>query len=275
MKRLFFLTLVGLVTSLPSTIHSEQCDCITYDWLATVAKNTPYTDHIFHFRHLFNTMKVRGFLELGCGFSTKYFIDNAKQVTSIEFMSPTSGAFLFNEAKRLFKECKNWTGLAYNQDLKDDKFNLACSYHYVTHKDYSLVDASYLDALSSFMKAQLRTIRQEGSEIDVAFVDPAISLRGDLVNILLDNKIPVVVAHDTSNDQETMSDECLYGWNKVKVPQDYEKIYVSLGEGTTFWISKSLPNLIESMQKYRDLLLDQAQQKCLKVEDLTSLADQK
>ena len=39
----------------------------------------------------------------------------------------------------------------------------------------------------------------------------------------------------------------LYGWNKVETPPNYIKIYIPFGQGTTFWISDKLPNVIASM----------------------------
>jgi len=275
MKKIFTTAALGLVALTSPLPSAEQCDCVTYDWLATASKNTSYTDHIFHFRHLFNSMKVRGFLECGTGLSTKYFMDNAKKVTSIEFMTPSTGDFLYKESVRLFKACPNWSNLTYNADLKDECFNNACSYHYATHKDYALIDSKYIGNLETFIKNQIETARQEGNEIDVAFVDPVVALRGDMVNILLDNKVPVVVAHDTANDINGEMNEGLYEWFKVKVPADYEKVYISWGQGTTFWISKSLPEVIASMQKYRDSLMDRSTKGCLKIEEVKDIADQK
>ena len=117
-----------LSLALIAEAYCGKSDFITYEWLIDTAQKTGYTDHIPHFRRLFNTLKVRGFLECGCGFSTKYFMDNCDEVTSIEFMTKGTSDIWFNECLRLYSDCSNWVPLAYNADLKNDSFDNACGY---------------------------------------------------------------------------------------------------------------------------------------------------
>lgn len=273
-KKIIPITAIGMA-AFSAPVYSDQSDFITCDWLMMCSKNTMYTDHVPHFRHLFNTIKVNGFLECGCGFSTKYFIDNAQKVISIEFMTPGTGDFLYNEAKRLFSASPNWTSTIYNADLKNESFNNACAYQYITHKDYALIDSHYVSDLEKYLKTQLETARQDGHAIDVAFVDPSVCVRGDMVKIFLENKVPIIVAHDTATDSASETTEGLYEWFKVKTPSDYEKISLPFGQGTTFWISKNLSEVIDSMQKYRDRLFERGIKGALKIEELKEIADQK
>jgi hypothetical protein len=239
-------------------VFGDESDFITYEWLLECGKNTSYTDHISHFRRLFNTMKVRGFLECGCGFSTKYFIDNCDKVISIEFMTPGTGDAWFKDCLRLYKDCKNWVPLAYNADHRDISFNNACGYACAEHKDYSLIDPSYLSRLDLYFKNQIAIARQEGKDIDVAFVDAGVYTRGDMVKVLLANKVPIVIAHDTIFDYGSEVNEGLYAWFVVRTPDDYEKIYIPFGEGTTFWIRKNLPHVIKSITDYRNMIPEHA-----------------
>ena len=235
-----------------STLLGSESDFVTYDWLIDCAKKTGYTDHIPHFRRLFNTIPVRGLLECGCGYSTNYFLDHCQKVISIEFMTPGTGDLWFNECLRLYKDRSHWVPLAYNTDHSDVSFNNACAYACSHHRDYSLIDPSYLDSLHLYFKRQIDISRREGKNIDVAFVDPGVYTRGDMVRVLLECKVPVVMAHDTACDVGNGVDEGFYIWFAVKTPEDYKKIYIPFGQGTTFWIHKSLPQVIQSISAYRD-----------------------
>ena len=69
MYRKIICSLSVSILTLSSMAFSHESDFITYDWLIDCARKTSYTDHIPHFRRLFNKMKVRGLLECGCGYS--------------------------------------------------------------------------------------------------------------------------------------------------------------------------------------------------------------
>ncbi len=216
-------------------INDINVDDITFDWLIELGNATGYTDHIPHFKRLFNTIKVRGFLECGCGYSTKFFMDHCEKVTSVEFLSPGVSDVWFKECLQLYKNCLNWNPIAYNENHADISFNDACTYQCLSHKDYALIDPRYLDSLRSFFKDQLDIARKENKDIDVAFVDPGVYVRGDMVKLLLELEVPIVMAHDTVTEFISTSDDDLYGWTKVKTPSTYEKIYIPFCKGTTFF----------------------------------------
>jgi hypothetical protein len=267
MQKLFLLALVATInlnSSQPSDSASCLCNSINYDWLIQCAKGTSYTDHIPHFRRLFNTMKVRTFLECGCGFSTKYFLDNCDHVVSVEFMNPGTDDQWYQKCANLYQNCvTNWTPILYNKDLKDESFNQACAYACSAHKDYSLIDSSYLTTLDLFFKAEIDHARKIGSEIDVAFVDAGVYTRGDMVKLLLKSQVPIVVAHDTACDLSSDVDEGFYVWFVVKTPPEYEKIYIPFGQGTTFWIHKKLPHVIESILNYKKMIMQAETFECI------------
>lgn len=265
------MCVVCLCLSMITAAHAKECDFITYDWLISTAKTTSYTDHIPHFRRLFNSMKVRTFIECGCGYSTKYFMDHSNKVISIEFMTTGTGDIWFKECIKLYKDCTNWLPLAY---YASDTFSKACGYQNSIHKDYALIDPRYLNELNEYFKVYLRAAELENNDVDVAFVDPGIYIRGDMVKLFLYHKVPVVVAHDTASDVGSDVDVGLYGWFKVKTPYDYEKIYIPFGQGTTFWINKSFPEVIQSMKRYRDRIIALSEQGGLLYENLKAIADE-
>ncbi|MBS0627733.1 MAG: hypothetical protein JSS09_05935 [Verrucomicrobia bacterium] len=200
-------------------------------------------------------------------------MDNCERVVSIEFMNPGTSDLWFKECLKLYKDCTNWIPLAYNADLKDTSFNEACAYACSVHKDYALIDPSYLDSLDQYFKNQIARASQEGQDIDVAFVDAGVYTRGDMVKVLLANNIPIVVAHDTACDYGSDVDEGYYAWFTVKTPTDYEKIYIPFGQGTTFWISKNLPDVIESILAYRNMMTQELNGSRDWAESLTTFAD--
>lgn len=254
--------------------NGYQSDFVTYDWLGEEATLSGYTDHIPHWRRLFNTIKVRGMLECGCGYSTAYFMDNADKVISIEYITPGYGDQWYQVCVSLYADRANWIPMTYNANYRSNSFNNATAYQCSTHKDYSLIDGTYLNELDRHFKEQIKSAQDNGYPIDVAFVDPGVYVRGDMVKLLMANNVPVVVAHDTTSDYGTKDPENLYGWNKVITPANYVKIYIPYGQGTTFWINEKLPSVIASILAYRDVLIQKMDNGSnISWEDLTSIAD--
>lgn len=271
-KRFFIILLTSFI--LNSSSQAFEQDFITYEWLCDLGTRTGYTDHIPHWRRLFNTMKVRGFLECGLGYSTSYFLKNADKVISIEYITPDCGDKWYKECLNLFKDHENWIPLLYNAELRSNSFNNACAYQCYMHQDYALIDSIYIKELVQHFKSLIKKAEEENYEIDVAFVDPGIYIRGDMVNLLLDLQIPIVVSHHTEMDNGTEKGN-LYGWNKVKTPENYVKIYIPFGKGTTFWISNQLPNVITSIQAYRDSILHIIDLKgIVDIHDMKEIADE-
>jgi hypothetical protein len=240
---------------LSTLIYAHQADFITYEWLVEQGTQNAYTDHIVHFRKLFSLIKPKGLLECGCGYSTKYFLDNCEKVTSIEFFNTGNDDHWFNQCLKLYQDYDNWRPLGYNQDRKDVHFNNACAWACSAHKDYAVIDPTYLYTLDRYFKNQLKMAQLEGAPIDVAFVDPGVYIRGDMVKLFLLNQVPVVVAHDTACDMGENVDEGIYVWFVAKTPPEYEKIALPYGCGTTFWIHEKLPHVIEAMKAYRAALI--------------------
>jgi len=267
--KLFFSLLI-----LTNYTYGAQSDYITYEWLIEIGATTNYTDHIPHWRRLFNTTKVRGLLECGCGFSTKYLLDNAEKVVSIEYVTPGYGDMWYRECLNLYADQTNWIPMLYNEEFRSNSFNNATAYQCAMHKDYALIDAAYLRELFQHFKSVINQAAAEGYPIDVAFVDPGLYVRGDLVKLLLAHKIPIIIAHDTASDNGNEESTNLYGWNKVYTPENYVKIYIPYGQGTTFWISNQLPDVIASIQDYRnDILLSREQGIEITYQELTKFAD--
>lgn len=236
--------------------YASSTDYMTYDWMVDLAADTGISDHVPHWRRLFNTMKVRGFLECGCGYSTAYFMDNAEKVVSVEYINPGYGDRHYREFRLMFADRTNWVPMLYNAELRSNSFNNACAYQCSMHQDYALIDASYVKELFQHYKEIIKKAEAENYPIDAAFVAPnGIFLRGDMVKLLLAHKIPIVAAHHTNCDAGSDENTNLYGWNKVVTPDNYDKIYIPFGQGTTFWISDQLPHVIDSLKKYRDTIL--------------------
>ncbi len=224
---------------------------ITYQSLAEFARDYSYTDHILHFRHLFDNLKVEGFLEWGCGYSTKIFLENSKHVISVELITSDSEnqTEWMNQCVKLFGEQPNWTPVL---EVCTQKMHAACVYQSSKHRDYALIDPGYVEELDAYIKNILAQ-----REITISLVDAGVYIRGDLVELSLQNKIPIVIAHDTANSfpdypdlTERVVDKGLYGWFKVRKHDDYEKIFVDHGCGTTFWIRKDYPLVIAAMNQY-------------------------
>jgi len=273
---MFRKTTVLIFSFLAMTLSATgyQSDFVTYDWLGQQAVLTSYTDHIPHWRRLFNTMKVRGFLECGCGYSTVYFMDNADKVVSVEYITPGYGDDWYQVCVSLYADRPNWIPMTYNANYRSNSFNNACAYQCSTHQDYGLIDQTYLNELDRHFKEEIKKGNDNGYPIDVAFVDPGVYVRGDLVKVLLANNVPIVAAHDTASDYGTKEIENLYGWNKVATPPNYVKIYIPYGQGTTFWINEKQPAVIASMLAYRDAILQMMDNGgALGWQDITGIAD--
>lgn len=236
-------------------LQAEQFDVpITYEWLHTQSPTMSQADYLPHLRRLFHTMEVRGFLECGYSFSTRYFLENSERVFSIEFLAPSVKTDYFPLCLQLALPCKHWVPLQYNVGYSDIGFNRACDYQKNTHKDYALVSSKYLERLAQYFQKCLMDAKNEGTPIDVAFVDSNAPLRGDMVNLLLANNVPVVVAHDTGCESDLFAQTNPWGWAKVQTPANYERVDICQNNGTTFWIRKDQAFTLSSIKIYKDSL---------------------
>lgn len=263
MKKALFSTLY-LAFSINSVVADSNTQInnaeeITYDWLVNAGTRFGYTDHIPHFKKLFNAFNVRTFFEFGVGFSTKYFLDCCDKVISVEFVTPGYGPEWLKSCLSLYQDYSNWVPIVYftgyQEDVKwapykyigSDSVYTAASYQCATHKNYAVIDDFYLKELEAFISRLAKS-----NNIDVAFVDAGIYLRGDMVQLLFD-KVPVIVAHDTAVRSAGIVDD-VYGYSRIKTPDNYEEIYIPVGQGTTIWIVKkdSFQGLTEAMKKYAE-----------------------
>lgn len=233
---------------MPEALTADQ---LTYEWLSNNGQT--YTDHIQHFRKMFAACDIpmRCFLEWGCGLSTKIFLDNSEHVVSVEFVETDSkvASGWFRRCQELFAAVTNWTAIL---EISSRAVWKANAYQTSQHRDYALIDPSYLHELDAYIKRL-----QQQHDLTVSFVDSGIYIRGDLVELSLQNKIPIVVAHDTQNAYTDATCTELsytgvnqYGWFKVKPHEDYERIFVPKGAGTTFWVRRDLPRLIAALTQY-------------------------
>jgi hypothetical protein len=259
MKQIFavFCIIFSSLFSKAVALDFPQIEEITYEWLIEEGKRSGYTDHIRHFHELFKHFKIKNFLEFGLGFSTKFFLDHCQKVISIEFVTEGYGPDWMKACLRGYTELSHWVPIAYFSSFPGDtswapyKFlgseqvHKAASYQCSSHKNYALLNDAYLDELDTMLINLIKC-----HQIQCAFVDASIYLRGDLVSLLF-HKVPIIVAHDTRCRQLNMEGD-VYGYSRIITPSDYEEIAIAEGQGTTFWIQKqpSLEALIQTMQDY-------------------------
>ncbi len=228
---------------------------ITYESLFDLGRRISYTDHILHFKCLFENLDrpLTGALEWGCGYSTAIFLDACRRVRSVEMVMYDNGLDdeWFRACLELFRTRPNWHP---QLEALTARCRGANAYQSSQHRDYALIDPEYVEELRTRVRHHILM-----GEAELSFVDSGVYLRGDLAELSLQEGLPVVVAHDTANSYpdypsliERDTDVNQYGWFKIGKHQDYAKIFVDHGCGTTFWIRKDFPKAIEAMQHYVD-----------------------
>jgi hypothetical protein len=249
--------LFSSLTTLSAEEWITDAEQITENFLTKTSSSPHYTEHLTHLKRVFRKVPINTFLEFGLGFSTKYFMDHTKKVISVEFVTPGTGPEWMKYCLDLYRNCKNWTPIAYfsgqgletdwapNKYMGVDSVYGAAAYQPVNLKSYASIDPSFLDDLARFIDMQVAD-----EKIDMAFVDCGICIRGDLVQLLF-NKVPIIAAHDVAPpERRHLSD--VYGYGRVKAPDNYVEIYISYGMGTAFCIknTKEYAELIRDLQKY-------------------------
>ncbi|HNA62153.1 MAG TPA: hypothetical protein PKW79_03660 [Rhabdochlamydiaceae bacterium] len=254
---LFCLSFFVSVAFAETIDQLTSADQVTEEWLIRQGNLSGYSDHISHFKEIFSQTKVRTFLEFGLGLSTKYFLDNSRKVISVEFITHGYGPEYYKKCVQFFNQAYNWIPIAFFSGYKGDTdwapykylgseaVYKAAAYQCGTHKNYALIDDFYLIELDAFVKNL-----QKYHQIDIAFVDPGIYLRGDLVQILF-GKVPIIVAHDTYCRALGDKDD-VYGYSRIVTPDHYEEIFLPYGVGTTVWVSLNghYQELINNLKKY-------------------------
>ena len=252
--------LLWLVYALGQSLFAHETICkaedITYEWLS----HQPYSSHISHLKFVLDEIKPTCLLEFGMGFSTKFFLDRCDKVLSVEYITEGYGPEYYILFVDLYADFSNWIPIAYctgyygpthwapYKIVANDCVHRAASYQCATHKHYADIDSSYLVEQDQFVKDLVSC-----HDIEIAFVDANIYLRGDLVQILF-HKVPVILAHDTvTRANGEMND--VYGYSRIVTPLDYEEIFLPGGSGTTAWIVKEPPytELIQSLKQHASL----------------------
>ncbi|WP_143406439.1 hypothetical protein [Estrella lausannensis] len=249
--------LFALLANVSEATWINSAEEITEEFLLETGSSSGYTEHIAHIKQVFKKFYVRTFLEFGCGFSTKYFIDNSENVISVEFVTPGSGPDWLKYCIELYQDYPEWTPIAYfagpgldtswatHKYLGMDSVYRACAYQPVHRLSYALIDPSFLSDLDNFVREQTALY-----DIDMAFVDCGVCIRGDLVQTLFQH-VPIIAAHDVAPKDIRHLDD-VYGYGRIVVPPNYIEIYVPIGMGTAFWIKNEAPYLgvIEELKKY-------------------------
>ncbi len=234
MKKLIRCSITAALSLLPlgqPIYGSETLDLFTYEALA----GSEWTDHVRAFRKLFEVEKVDAFLEFGVGLGTKFFLDQCSKVTSIELLVKDRYTYVipwYCDCLDLFRKYSSWSpSLHIFSQAVNDANNLA-----INNVNPEIYRQDYLIEMNQFLDQVFKN-----GHYDVAFVDPGMHIRGDLVNALF-GRVDIIAAHDTN-----FNSAC-YGWYKVETPENYEKITCSFGSGITFWIVKSREDLIRKFK---------------------------
>lgn len=260
MMKNYILSVSVLFSSL-STIAAEEwitdAEQITEEFLTKTSSSSHYTEHVAHLKRVFKKLHIKTFMEFGVGFSTKYFMDHTDNVISVEFVTPGTGPEWMKYCLDLYRNCKNWTPITYfsgegldtswapNKYMGVEGIYGAAAYQPVSLKSYASIDPTFLDDLTLFVDKQIAE-----HKIDMAFVDCGICIRGDLVQVLF-NKVPIIAAHDVAPlERRHLTD--VYGYGRVKAPDNYIEIFIPHGMGTAFWIknTKEYAEIIQDLQKY-------------------------
>jgi len=253
MKKVFlFLAIVSIAAA---DLKVKEPAAISYDWLSQ-SPDSDAAEYIPYLKEVFDRCQVKALLQLGMGYSTKYFLENCKRVVSVDFVTQGCGPGHFKEFLSFYKNFSNWIAIAYFSSFQGDTswafFKYlgsehvfkASNYQSTQFKSYSGVDKTYLNEMSSFFGNLVKL-----NNFEVAFIDPLLFIRGDIVQILF-GKVPVIFAYDAmSRISGTFRD--VYGYGAVKTPNDYEEIHLRGLHGTVAWISKSgkYDSLIEALKK--------------------------
>jgi hypothetical protein len=224
--------LTWLLALLPFSIPANG-ENLSYETLAA----DPWTDHVRSFRELFVMEDVHTFLEFGLGRGTKFFLDNCDQVTSVELCTESRRSDIepwYQKSRELFRHYSNWNASIH---FFSNTFDLADQRAHEQF-DPETFDSTYLTEINALCDQLF-----QNQHFDVAFVDPGTHIRGDIVNALF-NRVDIIAAHDTACTLHRM-----FGYYKIKCPDNYVKLVSNYGSGITFWIKKDKKDLIETLKR--------------------------
>jgi hypothetical protein len=204
------------------------------------------SDYIPCFQEINKAAKVKTVLEFGVSDSTQYFLDTYKKVISVEVVTHGYGPETIKHYIQKYRDYSNWIPISYFSGyhgdmnwapykyLATDAVYKACSYQCVTRvPHYSTIDPFYIKEMNEFITNLVKF-----NKIDIAFINPALFLRGDIVELLF-NKVSIIVAHETNARHNNITGyDDLWCYSRVVTPDNYEEIFIPTKEGTTIWISK-------------------------------------
>jgi hypothetical protein len=215
----------------PTLLFSVNVDEIDYQFLLY---SNPVTDHVQHFKKLFEAANISSMIEFGVGYGTKYFLDNCGRVASCEIVLPNQSDQWFKDTVVLFQKYSNWTPILKYGSVAMQKANEIS----IQGQIPALQDTIYLVEMKGLCNELFSS-----QEYELAFVDPGFHMRADLVTELF-GRVPIIAAHDTSTSSE------IYGWNRIITPSNYEKFTFFKGRGVTFWIRNDRPDVIAALKRH-------------------------
>ncbi len=242
-------------------------------------KASAYTEHVAHWEKIAEIIDLSSLslLEYGCGYSTKWFLDNFKDVVSCEIVhAGYSPAWLF-KCEKLYGNYTNWspilTDLLAPDSLTSERKRvfpqLGLSEERPTEK-YATIPNIYngphseesggldyfnhsSDAIQSFMKD-----RFSSKSFNMAFIDHgAAPLRGPCVQACINEGIDIIMCHDMghknfdTNHMVPVNKE--YNYHHLRHnPKTYQFFRTLKGMGSGFWVRKvpQYESLLKKLENY-------------------------
>lgn len=174
----------------------------------------PYTDWIDIVDVIISDKFEKNILEFGLGDGTQYLVDNFKFVYSHELIDQNDPTLIewYNQAAQKFKSKQNWDS------------------EVVFWEDISFID--YDPNLPQQLLNRIDELFLK-YKFDCVLVDGGYHVRGDIANYILNKHQPgFVVIHDTNYNYS------IDGYNRIILPQTYETVKYTIGEGTHIFVKK-------------------------------------
>jgi len=200
-------------------------------------KNT--IDHFQDHQDIIKQYNINSVIEFGVGEGTNVFLENCiGKITSVELFTTNH-----TTAELLKISTDEWIDYSINQFEKYDNWNavkydvqspiLNAEYD-VTGKGNKGITRGNNPSSKEYIKELSGLIDTLNvSEYDMAFVDPGIHLRGDIVNLLF-NKVNIITAHDFHTKE-------IYGYSRITIPTNYSGYKGNYSnEGLGVFIKKDL-----------------------------------
>tara|TARA_R110001592_G_scaffold6540_1_gene35134 strand:+ start:3249 stop:3896 length:648 start_codon:yes stop_codon:yes gene_type:complete len=177
-------------------------------------------DHFQDHQDIIKQYNINSVIEFGVGEGTNVFLKNCTgKITSVELLTTDyplaellkiSTDEWVNYSINEFKKYDNWNAVKYEvqSSILDAEYDVTGKGNKGVIRGNSPSSMDYIQELTNL----INTLNI--SEYDMAFVDPGIHLRGDIVNLLFD-KVNIITAHD-------FNIQPIYGYNRINIPPTYE-----------------------------------------------------